>query len=199
VNQDREKAFRLNNSTEDSKQLAKQIDFALISLSLLVAVAAVASFVKGGWQLTAAGLDQATQILDKVWLRLLLGFILGGCIRVLIPKGLVSKWLGSDSGLKGVFLGSYLSIFATGGPYVWLPIVASIYKAGAGIGPVFAMIAARGILGIQMLVVWQIPFFGIELSMARYIPCLLIPPLIGLLGQYVFKKLSWTKPKDKKE
>jgi uncharacterized membrane protein YraQ (UPF0718 family) len=73
-----------------------------------------------------------------------------------------------------------------------MPVVASIYKSGAAIGPVLSMITARGILGFQMLVVWQIPFFGIELSIARYIPCLLVPPIVGLLGQAVFNILNWT-------
>jgi uncharacterized membrane protein YraQ (UPF0718 family) len=73
-----------------------------------------------------------------------------------------------------------------------MPVVASIYKSGANIGPVISMITARGILGFQMLVVWQIPFFGIELSMARYIPCLVVPPIVGLLGQALFNNLNWT-------
>jgi uncharacterized membrane protein YraQ (UPF0718 family) len=170
----------------------KRIDVALIVLCALVFLAVALSLWKGGWQLTFSGLTRSVQIVEKVWLRLLLGFLLGGCIQVLIPKELVSKWLGTGSGLKGIFIGSYSGIFATGGPYVWMPIVASIYKSGANIGPVLSMITARGILGFQMLVVWQIPFFGIELSMARYIPCLVVPPIVGLLGQTVFNILNWT-------
>jgi uncharacterized membrane protein YraQ (UPF0718 family) len=170
----------------------KRIDVALIVLCALVFLAVALSLWKGGWQLTFSGLTRSVQIVEKVWLRLLLGFLLGGCIQVLIPKELVSKWLGTGSGLKGIFIGSYSGIFATGGPYVWMPIVASIYKSGATIGPVLSMITARGILGFQMLVVWQIPFFGIELSMARYIPCLVVPPIVGLLGQTVFNILNWT-------
>jgi uncharacterized membrane protein YraQ (UPF0718 family) len=84
-----------------------------------------------------------------VGLRLLLGFLLVGLIQVLIPRELVLKWLGAGSGLKGIFIGLYLGIFATGGPYVWMPVAASIYKSGADIGPVISMITARGILGFQ--------------------------------------------------
>jgi uncharacterized membrane protein YraQ (UPF0718 family) len=173
-------------------KINNRIDVALVVLCALVLLALALSLWKGGWQLTFSGLTRSVQIVEKVWLRLLLGFFLGGCIQVLIPKELVSKWLGSGSGLKGIFIGSYLGIFAAGGPYVWMPVVASIYKSGANIGPVISMITARGILGFQMLVVWQIPFFGVELSMARYIPCLAVPPIVGLLGQAVFSTLNWT-------
>ncbi len=169
------------------------IDVGLVVLCSLVLLALALTFLKGGWLLTFSGLTKSIQILGKVWPPLLLGFLLGGAIQVLIPRELVSKWLGSDSGLKGILIGSYLSIFSTGGPYVWMPVVASIYKSGAGIGPVLSMITQRGILSFQMLVVWQIPFFGVELSMARYIPCLLIPPIVGILGNGLFNLFNWSE------
>jgi uncharacterized membrane protein YraQ (UPF0718 family) len=172
--------------TNPDKKNNGRIDTALIVLCTLVFLALALSLIKGGWHLTSSGLLKSAHLFNKVWFRLLLGFFLGGCIQVLIPKELILKWLGADSGFKGILIGSYLGIFATGGPYVWMPVVASLYKSGADIGPVISMIAARGIIGLQMLVVWQIPFFGIELSMARYIPCLLIPPIVGILGRALY-------------
>jgi uncharacterized membrane protein YraQ (UPF0718 family) len=137
-------------------------------------------------------LSKAGGLFEKIWFRLLLGFILGGFIQVLIPRSLVAKWLGAGSGLKGILIGSYVSIFATGGPFVWLPIVASIYRSGADIGPVISLITARAILSIQMLLIWQIPFFGVQLSLSRYIPCLLVPPIVGLLGRAIFRVFGWS-------
>ena len=65
-------------------------------------------------------------------------------------------------------------------------MVASIYRAGAGIGPVMALMTARGLLSMQLLLVWQIPFFGVELPLARYIVCLIVPPTVALVGRAVF-------------
>ena len=170
----------------------KGIDLALLILGTLVILAFAISLWKGGWQLTFSSLTKSTRLFEKVWFRLLLGFLLGGFIHVLIPREFVSKWLGAGSGLKGILIGSYMGIFAAGGPYVWMPVVASIYRSGADIGPVLSMLTARGIIGIQMLVVWQIPFFGLELSVARYIPCLFVPPIVGLLGRGFFSILHWS-------
>lgn len=174
------------------KKNKKGFDVALLILVTLVLVAFVLSYLKGGWQLTSLSLTKAGGLFEKVWFRLLLGFLLGGFIQALIPRSLVSKWLGTGSGLKGILIASYVSMFATGGPYVWLPIVASIYKSGADIGPVLSLITARAILSIQMLVIWQIPFFGAELSLSRYIPCLLVPPIVGLIGRAIFRIFGWS-------
>ena len=174
------------------KKNSKGLDIGLIILVILVLAALVFSFLKGGWQLTFLSLTKAGGLFEKIWFRLLLGFLLGGFIQVLIPRSLVAKWLGAESGLKGILIGSYVSMFSTGGPFVWLPIVASIYRSGADIGPVLSLVTARGILSIQMLVIWQIPFFGVELSLSRYIPCLFIPPIVGLLGRAIFRVFGWS-------
>lgn len=50
-----------------------------------------------------------------------------------------------------------------------------------------ALLTGRSLLGIQMLVVWQIPFLGMEIPLARYIACLVVPPLVGLAGAAVFR------------
>ncbi|MFH1490859.1 MAG: permease [Pseudomonadota bacterium] len=167
-------------------------DAALYILGALIVAAVAFSLFKGGWELTFLGLKNAGVLFEKVWVRLLLGFLLGGFIQVLIPRNLISKWLGAGSGIKGILLASYASMFATGGPYVWLPIVVSIYRAGADVGPVLSLMTARGILSLQMLIVWQIPFFGAGLSFSRYIPCLLVPPLIGLSGRALFRLFGWS-------
>ena len=170
----------------------KHFDLSLIILGTLLIAACALSLWQGGWQQTFLSLTHAGRLFEKVWFRLLLGFLLGGFIQVLIPKGLISKWLGAGSGLKGIFIASYVSVFATGGPFIWLPIVASVYRSGADIGPVLSLLTARAILSLQMLVIWQIPFFGAELSLSRYIPCLFVPPIVGLLGRALFRLSGWS-------
>ena len=173
------------------KNKSKSVDVGLLILGILVIAALAASFWMGGWQLTFTGLTQAGKLLQSVWLRLCLGFLLGGLIQVLIPRALISRWLGPKSGLKGILIASYASIFMSGSPYMWLPVVASVYRSGASVGPVMALITARAILSIQMLVVWQIPFLGAELPLARYMVCLFIPPVVGLAGDIMFRVMGW--------
>ena len=170
--------------------MVKKLDATLLILVTLVSLAAVATFWKGGLQMTISGFVQAVRLLDTIWLRLILGFTLGGLIQVLIPREIIAKWLGPASGLKGILIGSYTGTIVSGAPYVILPIVASIYKAGAGVGPIIALLTGQGLIGLQMLIVWQIPFFGVELPLARYIVSLFIPPFAGLAGAFLFRIMT---------
>ena len=172
----------------------KKLDKTLLLLVALIFIMLAATFWKGRVGLTILGLIQAGQLMQQVWLRLLLGFILGGLVQVLIPRALIAKWLGHASGLKGILIGSYVGIILPGGPYINLPIVASIYRSGAGVGPIIALLTGRTMLGLQMLLTLQIPFLGVDISLARYIACLIFPPLAGLAGRFVFELLSGSIP-----
>ncbi len=145
---------------------------------------------KRRWQLFLSGLKQAVFTFKSVWLRLILGFILGGLIQVLIPSSVIAEWLGPASGIKGILIGSYAGVIMTDGPYVILPIMASIYEAGAGPGPVIALLASWFLLSLPNLLMWQIPILGVKIALARYLPCLFISPLIGLAGATVYQLIN---------
>jgi uncharacterized membrane protein YraQ (UPF0718 family) len=157
------------------------MDSALIILLALVAAATVGTLLRGGRRLLLEGLKQAALTLKSMWLRLILGFSLGGMIQVLIPSDLIAEWLGPTSGLRGILIASYAGIIMTGGPYVSLPIVASIYAAGAGPGPVIALLASMNLLSLPGLLTWAIPFMGARIALTRY---------VGLAGAGVFGLMS---------
>ncbi len=80
--------------------------------------------------------------------------------------------------------------YIIGGPCVTLPIMASIYAAGAGPGPVIALLVSTSLLSLPNLLTWQIPFVGVKISLVRYLLCLFVPPLIGLAGAAVYQFMS---------
>ncbi|UCB42735.1 MAG: permease [Dehalococcoidales bacterium] len=176
------------------KGLLKKIDGTLVFLGALVLVAVIAAQVIGGGDKILDGLERAGSLFESVWLRLILGFTLGGMIRLLIPSAVIARWLGHASGIRGLLIGSYIAIIMPGGPYVTMPVIAAIYSAGAGIGPIIALLTGRALLGVQMLIVWQIPFLGVEISLARYIACLVLPPIAGMVGAAVYKLLFGPPP-----
>ncbi|MFH1489087.1 MAG: hypothetical protein ABII06_09295, partial [Pseudomonadota bacterium] len=81
--------------TKTGRQQKQGSDAALHILGALIVAAVAFSLFKGGWELTFLGLKNAGVLFEKVWFRLLLGFLLGGFIQVLIPRNLISKWLGA--------------------------------------------------------------------------------------------------------
>jgi uncharacterized membrane protein YraQ (UPF0718 family) len=176
------------------KSLAKKIDGTLLFLAALVLVAVIAAHLIGGGDLVLDGLLRATDLFETVWLRLILGFTLGGMIRLLIPSAVIARWLGHTSGIRGLLIGSYIAIIMPGGPYITMPVIAAIYSAGAGVGPIIALLTGRALLGVQMLIVWQIPFLGVEIPLARYIACLVLPPIVGMVGAALYKLIAGPSP-----
>lgn len=166
------------------------MDIVLWILVGMLVVTMVIALRKGGRPLLFSGFKQAGFTFKSVWFRLILGFTLGGFVQVLIPSPLIAEWLGPASGLKGIFIASYAGIIMTGAPYVTLPIIASIYAAGAGPGPIIALLTSISLLSLPNLLTWIIPFLGAKIAFTRYVVCLFVPPIVGLAGAAVFQLLS---------
>jgi len=166
------------------------MDIALLILIAMVLITVIAAFWRGRWQLLISGFKQAGLTLKSMWLRLLLGITFGGLIQVVIPTALIAEWLGPASGLKGILIGSYAGLIISGGPFVTLPVIASIYAAGAGVGPVIAFLVSMNLVGVRILINWQIPFLGAKIALTRYAVCFFIPPLVGLAGGAVYQLLG---------
>jgi uncharacterized membrane protein YraQ (UPF0718 family) len=163
------------------------MDISLAILILLVAATLLAVFKQGSWALVVEGLHRSRVILFSMWWKVLLGIILAGFVQILIPKETIANWMGPASGVIGVLTGSLAGMILTGGAFVVIPIIGSIYAAGAGAGPIIALLTAANLTRIQGLITIEIPIFGIRISMTRYLICLFVPPVIGFLGSAVFR------------
>lgn len=166
------------------------MDISLIILAALVLASLIATLSKGGWPLVMDALRKSYGTLASMWWRVLLGILLGGFIQVLIPRAVVAEWIGPASGLTGILIGSVVGMVITGGAFVVMPIIASIYTAGAAAGPIIALITAANLIRVQGLFVMEIPFFRARIALSRYIICLFIPPLVGLVGGALFRLIS---------
>lgn len=176
--------------TEQHERRDRGIDVTLVILGAVVLVLILFAVWLGGERLVVSGLKQTADTLRFLWLRLLLGVTLGGLIQVLLSAKLMSKWMGRESGFRGILTGCGLSIFMYGGPYASFPVIASFRRAGAGAGPVISLLTGLSWLGVSTLVVYQIPFLGVELSLARLVACLAIIPLVGIAGGALYQLLG---------
>ena len=163
------------------------MDLSLLILAALLVTVTFVAFKKGGWPKIIESLRKGYETLMTMWWRVLLGILLGGFIQVLIPRALVAEWIGPASGLIGILIGSFVGMIITGGAFVVVPVIASIYTAGASAGPIIALLTAANLVRIQGIFIWEIPFFGARIALSRYIICLFIPPIVGLIGGALFR------------
>jgi uncharacterized membrane protein YraQ (UPF0718 family) len=132
------------------------------------------------------GLDLALSVLPQV----ALGFALAGLITVVVPSDLIGNWIGEDSGLQGVVIATTAGLLTPGGPFLQFPLVASLAKGGAGVGPLAAYLTAWSLLGLNRAIVWEFPLLGGTFTIARYGLSILIPVLVGLLMPIVYRVLA---------
>lgn len=143
-----------------------------------------------GKDLPLRGLQAGFGLLQEVWLPLLLGFCLAGLFEVLISRELLVKWMGEESGLQGILLGWLVGLLMPGGPYVVFPLAASLLKEGIGVGPLLTFITAKSLLSPIRMFTWEVPFLGWAFVTARTVPSLLLPPIVGIVGQRLFALFS---------
>ena len=77
--------------------------------TLIMAVLAIAAlifgYLKGGDQ-HIAGLKISLKMTVEILPLLFFAFVLAGMTQVLLPEGQISKWIGTESGLRGLLIGT---------------------------------------------------------------------------------------------
>lgn len=116
---------------------------------------------------------------------LVVAFAIVGFIEVLSPQALVQDWIGPDSGFRGLLMAEGIGMLLPGGPYVVFPVIAVLYKAGAGLGPAVTLATSWAALGL-ISVTFELPFMGWRFSAVRWGLSLLVPPLVGTLTLLLF-------------
>jgi uncharacterized membrane protein YraQ (UPF0718 family) len=131
-------------------------------------------------------LREEGKLLRSVWVELGLGFLLAGLIEVLIPHATLSGWLGSQRAGQGILAGWAAGLLLPGGPYVVFPIAANLYRNGAGAGPLVALMSAKMLVSPIRTLTYEVPLLGWPLTLARLLPSLVLPPILGLIGHWLF-------------
>lgn len=160
----------------------------LILLALVIGMLAVA-YAKHP-ALPLQGLKAGGQLLATVWIELALGFVLAGLIEVLIPAALIGRWLGSDALHRGILAGWAAGLLMPGGPYLFFPVAAKLFGSGASPGAVIAFLTAKTLISPVRMLTYEAPLMGWPLTLARCLPGILLPPLLGWLGQWLYSLMK---------
>ena len=158
-------------------------------IGALVAACAVVAWRTGGAPRVGQALASGAALFLGVLPNLLLGFALAGFLHVLLPGDLISEWMGRESGVRGLFVGTAAGMLTPGGPFTHFPILASFLSKGAAVGPVCAYIAAWALIGLNRFFVWELPILGPQVALVRFLASAGVPPLIGWFGGWLFRAL----------
>ncbi|MFQ6069938.1 MAG: permease [Candidatus Aminicenantales bacterium] len=120
---------------------------------------------------------------------IIFAFIIAGMIQNLLPREILVKWLGAESGLKGLLIGTFAGGLTLGGPYVSLPVAVGLFRAGAGIGTMVAFLTGWSLWGIGRIPM-EIAILGWKLWLIRIVCTFFFPPIAGFIAQTLFSGIK---------
>lgn len=138
----------------------------------------------------AEGLKSSFALFIEIMPRMIAAFMMAGLIQVIVPQQVIVRWMGVESGSKGIFIGMVLGTFTPGGPMMQFPIIASLYASGVGIGPLVSYLSAWSLYGFQRVIMWEVPFLGLKVVAVRLLASILLPLVAGWISQFLWGKLK---------
>jgi uncharacterized membrane protein YraQ (UPF0718 family) len=168
----------------------KPFDWSTAGIGLLVTVAATFVFVRDGRERFLEILYSDLSLFGGMLLKVLAGCLIGAFVARLLPRELVARWVGAESGFVGLLIATILGALLPGGPVTIYPVASAFLLVGADVGATIAFITSWTLLGYTRALVWELPFFGLDFVIWRSIVALPLPILAGLLGRLLSRKAS---------
>ena len=141
------------------------------------------AYNKGEGQHTV-GMQSAWKMIVEILPLLIFAFIVAGMVQVLLPKELLTKWVGAESGWRGLIVGTIAGGLSPGGPYVSLPIVAGLLKSGASAGTMVAFLTGWSLWAVGRLPM-EFGILGWKFTMIRLASTFIFPPIAGLIANWI--------------
>ncbi len=147
------------------------------------AVSGLVCYAVIGGDAVASALATDIDVLFTLLPRVVVAISVAALLWVMLPRDRVSHFIGRDSGLRGLFIATMAGTITPGGPSSAYALLAMLGAAGADRGAMIAYIAAWATLGLQRMLVWDLPFMGGEFAILRFAVCLPLPIVAGLIAR----------------
>jgi uncharacterized membrane protein YraQ (UPF0718 family) len=155
-----------------------------IILGVLAVVLLFIGYYRGEAQ-HVQGVKAGFTMLVEILPMLLFAFIVAGMVQVLLPHEAIGRWVGVESGLRGILIGSVAGGLTPGGPFVSLPLAAGLLRAGASAGTMVAYLTAWSLWAVNRLPM-EVGILGWRFTLIRLASTLILPILGGLIAQLFF-------------
>lgn len=182
-----------DNRTEGRRLLAylKRVDWGLVIVASL-------SFGAAAYVLATEGTAVAGGILvEDFWLfasilpKVMLGCLIGSLIRLLISRETIERFIGEGSGLTGLAIAAVIGMLFPAGPFTIFPLAVVLLASGADRGAAISFISAWLLVGVNRAIIWEMPFFGTDFVLFRFLFSLPMPMLLGLFSRLaVFDRIG---------
>lgn len=148
----------------------------LVLAALLIMVAAYA-WSQGPEVFFSAWENSGTQLLHFAPV-MIIAVLLAGFVEAVMPKEFIEQWLSDASGWRGILLAWIAGIVTPIAGIFGMPLVAALYKAGAGLAVIMTFLTSLATLSLIKVPI-EIGFYGWKLTAIRFGVSLFLPLLAG--------------------
>lgn len=136
-----------------------------------------------GWDTVASAFVDDVNLLIGLAPRVMVALSIAALIWVLMPRDKLSALVGKESGLRGLVIATAAGTITPGGPSSAYSLLAVLAGSGADRGAMVAYIIAWATLGLQRILIWDVPFMGPEFAILRFLVSLPLPIVAGLIAR----------------
>lgn len=152
-----------------------------IIMAILALVLLLVGYYKGEGK-HIVGMRLAFNMTVEILPLLILAFIVAGMVQVLLPRELLSQWIGAEAGIRGILIGTIAGALTPGGPYVSLPTVVVFLRSGASIGTMVAFLTGWSLWAVSRLPM-EVGILGWRFTLIRLASTFFFPPIAGLIAE----------------
>jgi uncharacterized membrane protein YraQ (UPF0718 family) len=152
-----------------------------IVLGIVAAVLVAIGYARGGG-LPAQGLRIAWHLTWEIAPMIVFAMVIAGMVQVLVPRELISRLVGGQSGFRGIMIGTAAGALSPGGPYINIPLVGALLNAGASMGTTVAFLTAWSLISLSRLPM-EVGILGWRFAGVRRAVSFFFPPIAGVLAQ----------------
>lgn len=129
--------------------------------------------------------DGDIDLLFNVLPRIFAAVTVAGLIRVLLPRDKVAALLGARSGLRGLAIAALAGMVTPGGAFTAFAFMVVLRDSGIDKGTLVAYATGWSLLGIQRILVWDLPLMGADFTLLRFAVSVPLPILAGWLARKI--------------
>ena len=166
----------------------KPFDWPTAAILVMMSAAAAVVYFRDGSEKFFEILYHDLRLFADVLLKVAAGCLLGAFLARLMPRELVAKWIGAESGFVGLLVATVLGAILPGGPVTIYPVASALLVMGADVGATVAFLTSWTLMGYTRALVWEIPFFGPEFVGWRILLSTPTPLIAGLLARLIIRE-----------
>jgi uncharacterized membrane protein YraQ (UPF0718 family) len=169
------------------KRRRRAFDWSTAAIAVVALAAAAAVYWRDGREHFLAILGSDLTLFGEMLPKVLAGCLIGAFVTLLLPRELVARWVGHESGMTGLLIAAFFGFLLPGGPITIYPVAGAFLVMGADAGAVVAFIVSWTLIGYTRALVWELPFFGSEFVIWRIVEALPLPILAGILARIAMR------------